>query len=224
VGTLEILLNSKIDQKILTVQDTLMGFMPLFRLRVRKKHSGGFAFSQYSLETKFGKKNLTVHAQLYADAEIYRDRILGKLPTRLSAVSGSIVDFILPHLAIAIIYGDSAMSPTISFSLMSRNRQLNVDYSEPMHSPRGLKRRLWRAFRTLGFFPLLPLLSWSKPGESYHLGAMDGDILDEFGAVKSIPGLYVAGALSLPSITPGPITHSSMAQTSRLIEYLLTKI
>ncbi len=224
VGTLEVLLNSQIDQEILTVQDTLMGFMPLFRLRVRKKHSGGFAFSQYSLETKFGKNNLTVHAQLYADAEIYRDRIIGKLPTPLRAASGPFVDLILPHLAIAIIYGDPAMSSKISFNLMSQNRHLNVDYAEPRHSSRGLKRRLWQAFRSLGFVPLLPLLSWSKPGESYHLGAMDGNILDEFGAVKSIPGLHVAGAIALPSITPGPITHSSMTQTSRLIENLVTKI
>jgi hypothetical protein len=93
-----------------------------------------------------------------------------------------------------------------------------------MHSSLGLIRRLWQVFRYLGFFPLLPLLSWSQPGESYHLGAMDGEILDEFGSVKSIPGLHVAGALSLPNIAPGPVTHSSMAQTSRLIEKLVTKI
>lgn len=224
VGTLEVLLNSQIDQTVLTVQDTLMGFIPLFRLGLRKKHSGGFAFSQYSLETRFGKNNLMIHAQLYADAEIYRERILGKVPAFLRALSSPFISLILPHLAIAIIYGDAAMSPKISFSKLNLNRHLNLNYLDPMHSSLGLRRRLWQVFRYLGFFPLLPLLSWSKPGESYHLGAMDGEILDEFGSVKSIPGLHVAGALSLPNITPGPVTHSSMAQTSRLIEKLVTKI
>jgi hypothetical protein len=224
VGTIEVLLNSDIGSKVLTLRDTLMGFVPLFKLGVRNRHSGGFAFSRYSLETRFGKNNLDVHVQLYADAEIYRDRILGKLPSFLRPIFTPVVDAVLPHLAIAIIYGDTAMSPKISFSKMSLNRHLNVDYVEPIESTRGLRRQLWQVFRGLGFFPVLPLLSWSQPGESYHLGAMEGRILTDFGSVRNIPGLHVAGAISLPSLEPGPITHSAMAQTSRLIEHLLTRI
>jgi len=224
VGTLEVLLNSNIGSNKLVLQDTLMGFLPLLRFGVRKKHKGGFAFSRYSLDTKFGGNNLAVHIQLYADAEIYRDRIIGKFPIFLRSFSTPILKLILPHIAIAIIYGDTAISPKISFTKLNQNRQLHVDFLKPTKSSRGLRRRLWRVFRSLGFLPLLPLLSWSQPGESYHLGAMEGQILNEFGSVRSVLGLHVAGAISLPSLEPGPITHSSMAQTSRLIEHLLTKI
>ena len=224
VGTIEVLLNSNVGSKELILQDTLMGFLPLFRFKIRKKHQGGFAFSQYSFEMKFGKNNLKAHVQLYADAEIYRDRILGKLPTVLSPLVVPFIELLLPHLAIAIIYRDQAGSPRIAFSKTAEKRQLTVDFLEPPHSAKGLTWQLWKIFKSIGFLPLLPLLSWSKPGESYHLGAVENQILSEFGSVKSMPGLHVGGAFALPSLEPGPITHSSMAQTSRLIEHILTKI
>jgi hypothetical protein len=221
VGTVEILLNSDLGIKEIILQDTLMCYLPLLRFGVRKKHRGGFAFSQYSFDFKFGRKKLSAHAQLYADSEIYRERIIGKLPDFLKPILKQLVQFILPHMAIAIIYRDAASSPRLSFNKLAKAREINVDFLSPTNSALGLKRRVWRIFRSLGFLPLLPLLAWSKPGESYHLGAMENKILDEFGTMKSIPGLHIAGAISLPSVQPGPITHSAMAQTSRLVERIL---
>ena len=223
VGTVEILLNSNLGSEVLTLQDTLMGFLPLLKFGVRKKHGGGFAFSQYTLETRFGEQGLVAHAQLYSDAEIYEDRIIGKTPRFIRSLLKPIIDFFLPHIAIAIIYGDAAMSPRIAFRKSVETRGLTADFLSPRNSKRGLNRRLWQVFRKLSFFPLLPLLIWSKPGESYHLGALENSLLDEYGSVKSISGIHVAGAVSLPSVDPGPITHSAMAQTSRLIEHLTTK-
>lgn len=221
MGTVEILLNSDIGLQQITLQDTLMGFLPLLRFGVRKKHHGGFAFSQYSFDFRFGRKNLSAHTQLYADSEIYQDRIMGKLPAFLTPILKQLIHFILPHIAIAIIYRDAAASPRVSLSKLSVAREINVNFLKPASSTLGLRKQLWRIFRTLGFFPLLPFLAWSKPGESYHLGAMENTILDEFGTMKSISGLHVVGAITLPSVKPGPITHSAMAQTSRLVEKIL---
>lgn len=221
MGTVEILLNSDFGLQQITLQDTLMGFLPLLRFGVRKKHHGGFAFSQYSIDFKFGRKNLSAHTQLYADSEIYQDRIMGKLPAFLNPILKQLIQFVLPHIAIAIIYKDAAASPRVSISKLSVARELNVNFLKPASSTLGLRKQLWRIFRTLGFFPLLPLLAWSKPGESYHLGAMENTILDEFGTMKSISGLHVVGAITLPSVEPGPITHSAMAQSSRLVERIL---
>jgi len=223
LGTVEILLNSLKDVPALTLQDTRMGFLPLFRFRIRTRHKGGFAFSQFNINTHFGKKNLAIHIQLYSDAEIYRHRIVGKLPGFISPIIEPFLNVILPHLAIAIVYVDAEMSTQISFSKINQSRELNVDFIKASVSGRGLKRRLWTIFREIKFLPLLPLLSWSKPGESYHLGALGNQILDDFGSVKELPGVYIAGAIALPGVEPGPITHSAMAQTSRLIEHLTTK-
>jgi hypothetical protein len=134
-----------------------------------------------------------------------------------------VLNLILPHLSIAIIYVDAAMSAQLLFSQNKNERELSVDFKKPQFSGRGLKIQLWRILRSLKFVPLLPLLSWSYPGESYHLGVLGDDLLDEFGAVKDFPGFYLAGSMALPGVEPGPITHSAMAQTSRLIEYLITR-
>jgi hypothetical protein len=224
IGSVEILLNSLPETPNLSLQDTRMAFLPLLRFGNRTKHKGGFAFSQYSIDTLFGKTQLKAHIQLYSDSEIYRDRILGKIPTFLSPVVEPFLNSLIPHLAIAIVYVDSDASPKVRFRKSEGERKLVVDFLRPMVSVRGLKTQLWKIFRRIKFFPLLPFLSWSNPGESYHLGAVGNQLLDEFGSVKALPGLHVAGSISLPQIEPGPITHSAMAQTSRLIERLLTKI
>lgn len=224
IGSVEILLNSLPETSSLKLKDTRMAFLPLLRFGIRTKHKGGFAFSQYSIDTLFGKTQLKAHIQLYSDSEIYRDRILGKIPMFLSPIVGPFLNSLIPHLAISIIYVDSDASPQVRFRKSEGERKLLVDFLSPMVSVRGLKPQLWKIFRRIRFFPLLPLLSWSNPGESYHLGAVGNQLLDEFGSVKTWPGLHVAGAISLPQIEPGPITHSAMAQTSRLIERLLTKI
>lgn len=224
LGSIEILLNSLIDVESLSLQDTRMAFLPLFKLGIRKPHDGGFAFSQFNLNANFGSKDFAVHIQLYSDSEIYVDRIIGKLPILLSFLITPFLNLILRNISIAIVYVDAALSPQLLFSQSKQDREICVDYKKPRFTCRGLKIYLWRIFRELKFVPLLPLLSWSNPGESYHLGALGDGLLDEVGSVRDIPGLYVAGAMALPRIEPGPITHSAMAQTSRLIEYLTTKI
>lgn len=224
IGTVEILLSSLPDYPIIELNDTRMAFLPLFRFGIRTKHKGGFAFSQYSLDSLFGPNGLAVHIQLYSDSEIYRDRILGKIPTLLTLVAEPFLNLLLPHLAIAIIYVDSCASPIIQFRKAENERKLVINFLDPANSRRGLIRQMWKIFRRLGFVPLLPFFSWSKPGESYHMGAITNKILDDFGSVITLPGLHIAGAVSLPRVDPGPITHSAMAQTSRLIEKILTKI
>ncbi len=224
IGSIEILLNSLPETPYLKLMDTRMAFLPLFRFGLKTKHKGGFAFSQYSIDTLFGPHQLAAHVQLYADSEIYRERILGKIPSLFFPFVKLFLNFLLPHLAIAIIYADAKASPQVKFTISEGARKLNVDYSVPEVSSKGLKSQLWKIFRKLGFLPLLPFFSWSKPGESYHLGAVQNKVLDDFGSVRALPGLHVAGAIPLPQIEPGPITHSAMAQTSRLIEKLLTKI
>lgn len=187
LGSVEILLNSLTGVESLTLQDTRMGFLPLFKVGVRTRHKGGFAFSQFNINFNFGKEKLAAHIQLYSDSEIYRSRIIGKLPKWLSHLITPVLNLILPHLSIAIIYGDAAMSAQLLFSQNKNERELSVDFKKPQFSGRGLKIQLWRILRSLKFVPLLPLLSWSYPGESYHLGVLGDDLLDELERSKIFP-------------------------------------
>ena len=220
-GTIEILLNSLPDSPELSVQDTLMGYIPLLRFRLRKNHEGSFAFSQSRFDFRFGREDLAAHTQLYADSEIYLDRIVGKLPGVLRMLFAPFLKLLTKHLAIGIIYLDAKASPELTFSRTGTPRELNATFSQPRFGKTGLLIQLWRLYRTLGFLPVLPAIAWSGPGESYHLGALGDQIIDEFGSVEEIKGLYVAGSLALPKLEPGPITHSAMAQSSRLIERIL---
>ncbi len=221
VGTVEILLNSLPNTPEVTVQDTLMGYIPLLRLRLRKNHVGAFAFSQYRFDFRFGEENLAAHTQLYADSEIYLDRIVGKIPAMLKVFFAPIVNLLTKHLAIGIVYLDAKASPKLAFSATDTPREINTTFHKPLVGKTGLLRQLWRLYRTLGFLPLLPAIAWSGPGESYHLGAVEESIVDEFGSVKEMNGLHLAGSIALPKLDPGPITHSAMAQTSRLVERVL---
>jgi hypothetical protein len=221
VGTIEVLLNSLASSPELTLQDTLMGYIPLLKFRLRKNHVGSFAFSQYRFDFQFGKDGLAAHTQLYADSEIYLDRIIGKLPALLQKTLSPFIGLLTKHLAIGIIYLDAKSSPKISFSKATSYRGMTVTFKKPVSKGNGLLKQIWRLYRSLGFLPLLPAIAWARSGESYHLGAMENKILDELGSVMEIPGLHVAGSVALPKVEPGPITHSAMAQTSRLVERIL---
>lgn len=221
VGTIEILLNSLPNNPELSVQDTRMGYIPLLRYRLRKSHLGSFAFSQHRFDFRFGKENLAAHTQLYADSEIYLDRIIGKLPAVLRMLFVPFMKLLTKHLAIGIIYLDAMASPKLTFNGTGTPREINAIFSQPRFGKTDLLKQLWRLYRTLGFLPLFPAIAWSGPGESYHLGAIEEGIVDEFGSALEINGLHLAGSIALPRVEPGPITHSAMAQTSRLVERIL---
>jgi hypothetical protein len=221
IGTSEIILNSESDSRFLQLEDTQIGFFPIFRFQLRKPHPGGFAFSQFRVDFKFGKSGLAAHLQLYADAEIYLERILGKFPIQVRKILAPLIGVILPHLGIGIVYMDSKTSPSLSFSVSDILRTLQVQKVEPQQKRWGFKKRLMMVTQSLGFLPLLPVLIWSKPGESYHLGSAKCELFDEFGVLLRDSRISCAGSFSLPTISPGPITHSSMAQTSRLVEKII---
>ena len=221
IGTTEIILNSESDFKSLQFEDTQMGFFPVFRFRLKKQHPGGFAFSQFKVDFNFGKYALAAHLQLYADPEIYMERILGKFPRLFRNFVATLIKIVLPHLAIAIIYMDSKTSAGLRFSGSELFRTLQVQRVDPIRKRKGFMRKLIRVTQSLGFLPLFPLVIWSKPGESYHLGSAKSDLFDEFGVLIRDSRISCAGSFSLPTISPGPITHSSMAQTSRLVEQII---
>jgi|688.fasta_scaffold178542_2 hypothetical protein len=221
IGSSEILLNSFSNLESLEVSDTLMGYMPFFKYKLNSGHSGAFAFSQFKFDLRFNDGDLQAHVQLYAHSEIYLDRILAKLPKIIRPMFTKLAGFLLPHIGIALIYLDSKASSSLSISKGMGDRELVIKALRPDKSVWGLRRKIIGAFRGLKILPFVALISWAKPGESYHLGAGGRDLLDEYGFVEFNKRISVAGSLALPRIDPGPITHAAMAQSSRLVEKII---
>lgn len=221
LGSSEILLNTFSNLRSVEVKDTLMGYMPFFKFKLNTGHSGVFAFSQFRFDLSFGKKQRSAHIQLYSHSEAYLDRILEKLPMFARSGFEKIAGMVLPHFGIALIYLDSQASSSLSISKGAGSRELNIKILMPENSKWGLRRRMWHAFRQLRIFPILPLISWAKPGESYHLGAGGTGLLDDIGFVKVDKRISVAGSLALARVDTGPITHAAMAQSSRLVEQIV---
>jgi len=218
LGSSEILLNTFSSLNSIEVSDNLMGYMPFYKFRLNSGHTGAFAFSQFRLDISFGKENLSAHIQLYSHSEKYLDRILGKLPKFSRPLFERLAGIVLPHIGIALIYLDSKASSSLSISKGRENRELEITVLKPAKGRLELRKRIWQTFRHLRVIPLVPLISWAKPGESYHLGAGGKDLLDDLGFVKNDNRISVAGALALPKVDPGPSTHAAMAQSSRLVE------
>ena len=219
LGTAEVLLNSLDEIKSISMNETRMGFLPFLRYKLNTGHSGAFAFSQFKFDIQSGDEGLA-HVQLYAHSEQYSERIEGKAPKVLTPFVRLALKFLTPHMGIALIYLNSAYSESLKISKLGIERKLLVELFKPTRKNPGFGKKIWSHFREIGLLPLLPALSWAKPGESYHLGAVKG-LLDDYGFLRKDSRLSVAGSFALPVILPGPITHAAMAQTARLVERIV---
>lgn len=217
LGTAEILLSSFNAIKEIALNETRMGFIPFFRHKLNTGHVGAFAFSQFKFDLKDEKDLVVAHVQLYAHSELYAERIEGKFPTILVPFVRQLIKFLTPHMGIAIVYLNSNYSNSLKIEKFLGSRKLLVGSVDPIKNISKISKQFWGSFRKLGLFPLMPALSWAKPGESYHLGA-EHELLDDFGFLKKDKRVSVAGTFALPVILPGPVTHAAMAQSSRLVE------
>jgi hypothetical protein len=220
LGTAEILLNSFDGIDDILLHETRMAFLPYFRYKIDTGHEGAFAFSQFNLDIRQSNNEILANVQLYAHSEKYKERIEGKFPKALTPIISRLLKFLTPHMGIALLYFNSDYSESLSLRSSLSPRKLIVKLNRPISGNTKIGRRLWNSFRNIGLFPLLPALSWAKPGESYHLGAAP-NLLDEYGFLKFEKRVSISGSFALPTILPGPITHSAMAQTSRLIERII---
>lgn len=219
LGTAEILFNSLDEIKSIPMNETRMSFLPFLKYKLNTGHSGTFAFSQFKFDVQSGEESLA-HVQLYAHSELYSERIEGKVPKILIPFVRLALKFLTPHMGIALIYLNSEYSESLKIVKAETERKLLVNLIKPNLKRPGFGKNIWSCFREIGLLPLMPALSWAKPGESYHLGAVKG-LLDDYGFLRKDSRLSVAGSFALPVILPGPITHAAMAQTARLVERIV---
>ena len=220
LGVSEILLNSFEKIQTIRLSETRMGYVPYFKFKLNSGHEGAFAFSKYRFDLKNKQREVMAHVQLYVHSELYLDRIKGKVPQPFKALASVALKALSPHMGIALFYISSALSESLEISVNKTSRQLDIKTLQAKGKSFNVKRRIKLAISELGVKLFLPSFIMAKVGESYHLGAAE-NLLDEFGFLKIDGRISVAGSFALPQITPGPITHAAMAQTSRLVERII---
>lgn len=218
IGNAALLLKSGLGADELTLLDTQMYYLPLWRFKRAKKHSGSFSLSQIQGDFTFSNSGLSAHLQIYAHTENFADRIKGKMPAVIWAITKYPLRLIYSHLSIGILYLDSKVSSKVRLSL---NQKLTIIEEKVIPSNielSDLRLVLRKSLRPLKLLPIFSLLSKSGVGESYHLGAEQSGLCDEYGRLVADKRIGVAGSFALPHLEPGPITNTTIAQTIRLVE------
>lgn len=207
------------------IQDTQMSYLPI--LKIKKIKSGSFGLSHLVSETTTESRELEpMHTQYYTHLFENSGLFIKRLPRSIEIPARIILWLLRNHLVVAINYLPASRSGIISFT---RN-QITENSEISFCSDKGLKtnqrnylRVLSRELRSKGYFTHHLLAKNVRLGHSFHSGAAITETWGHLGLVKDVENLYVAGAASLPTLEPGPVTTSAMAQGIRVAEDIIAK-
>jgi len=190
-----------------------------------------FTLNQFNLLLPFdesGRDLVQVHAYSYNDAmelaipSILRARALKGVGTQL-----------LKHLTVGLGYLPSWWSPGFDATLTkpaSGDRLANVSIAASTAANESAKRlravniRLLKVARQLGIAPVVPMVSMSAPGKSYHFGGSyphshnprAGRESDLLGRIDPWRNIHVVDATVFPTISATTFTLTIMANAHRI--------
>jgi hypothetical protein len=226
VESFRILATSKIVSKDAVLQDSSMFYTPIYmpkKLGNIKENS--FALSQIFIRLKFNKSLNQSMYQLYDYSEglverthnlNYFTRIIPKLVYRI----------VLRRMMISIGYLNSKDSPsiemklnddgTVKIALSKTSRSLNFRNNLIDKSNLELTKKLSQ----IRMLPIKFLSKKALPGEGFHYGAWlpMGEKSDLLGRPNNCVNIHLVDSSILPSIPPGPITYTLMANAVRIVE------
>ncbi len=220
IANARIIMNSNPNITELVVKDNDMFYVPLVNLFKKKRHPGSFAFSQIQISSPTSS-DLEFHQQIYGHPELFVDRITSSVPRRLRGVATKVLKIASGRMNIGIVYLDQRISSKVALRRTIGLRVMQPDKALTALSRLRLHFQIWRNFFAFGFLWFWPIAKKGLPGASFHAGALEGNILDEYGRILDDPSVAVAGSLSLERLEPGPITNTSMAQAIRLLNKMM---
>jgi hypothetical protein len=226
VESFRILATSKIVSEDAVLQDSSMFYTPIYmpkKLGNIKENS--FALSQIFIRLKFNKSLNESMYQLYDFSEglVERTHNLNYF-TRI--VPKSVYRIVLRRMMISIGYLNSKDSPsiemklnadgTVKIALSKINRSLNFRNNLIDKSNLELMKKLSQ----IRMLPIRFLSKKALPGEGFHYGAWlpMGEKSDLLGRPNNCINIHVVDSSILPSIPPGPITYTLMANAVRIVE------
>jgi hypothetical protein len=219
-----IILNSIDHQNEIILNDTQQTIIPCFMIRRQLIDDPGFVLSQV-LGYKFdqvGKVDNFIQILGYNSDMINRVRTLFPLSR---FVHKRIIEYVLSHIAVVMIFQKPSVSGTISIKKHDETISIKpvIDNKKSLFDLSSW-RLIKKALKKLGMFPLKPLSQIVGIGESYHFGSgkftNGASVTDERGLIKGFQSVYNLDCLSLESIVPGPLTFTQMAKSYKIIEEL----
>jgi len=224
IESFRILANSKYVKPEVELLDSATFFFPLLISRkLGNPKASSIALSQSFIRIDKDTKSKSSQYQLY---EYSDDLILRARKTLLFGrfIPNKILVFILRKFIIAIGYLDSSESPRIKMSL-ELDGSVNLSLSSFGHNiternsvVRNSVQELRNFLSPFGFRPLTKFIRYAEPGEGNHFGAWlpMGDKSDLLGRPNGCNNIHVVDSSVLPSIAPGPITFTVMANAVRI--------
>ena len=212
---------SKLTHKETVFKDSNTFLVPFLNFNTFKRNpSKGYALTQAYLRCKSFSGNL-LHTQFY----VYSNEILEKAKSEikiLRLVPERVISMVLSRLVFGIIYLDWSDSTGLRVSL-STEGNLILKQDQQTVARLSPLRKINRLFNfhvlwKLRMVPFIPLIRTLDPGAGAHFGswAPAGIHTDSLGRLQEDFNLHIVDSSVLPSIPPGPITFTIMANAFRI--------
>ena len=226
VESFRILASSKIVEDTSTLKDSATFFLPLFVLpKLGTVNDNSFGLSQLFVRLNRNGSQVASQFQLYEYSDDLISRAKRALPFG-SLIPDSILKHLLKRMMVAVGYLDGADSPRIQMRLLEDESLLSClsptgkSYEERNKVIKLSIKRLSGHILKHGLIPLPFLTQVAVPGEGVHFGSWlpMGDKSDLLGRPTGSQNIHVVDSSVLPSIAPGPITFTVMANAMRIAE------
>lgn len=221
-----ILASSNIVNDTEVLKDSATFFIPLFALpKLGRLHQNSFGLSQLFIRLNKNESSPASQYQLYE----YSDDLIVRAKKALSfgaIIPNSILRFFLKRMLVAIGYLDGANSPSIQMRLLEDGSLLSTldttgkTFKERNQSIKIAIKRFSTYVSKCGLLPIPFLTQIAVPGEGVHFGSWlpMGDKSDLLGRPIGSKNVHVVDSSVLPTIAPGPITFTVMANARRIAE------
>jgi ferredoxin len=208
------------------LKDSATFFVPLISLpKLGGNLNNSFGLSQLFIRLNKTNSHVASQYQVYEYSEDLIIRAKKVLPLG-TFIPNSILRFFLKKMMVAIGYLDGADSPNIQMrlledgSLFSELDRTGKSFKERNQVIKLSIKRLSKYARPCGLLPIPFLTQIAVPGEGVHFGSWlpMGDKSDLLGRPLGSQNIHVVDSSVLPSIAPGPITFTVMANAMRIAE------
>jgi hypothetical protein len=208
------------------IKDSATYFIPFkASLKLGSYKSNSFALSQCFIRIKAMNSSSFTQIQLYEYTDDLIDRVRRTLPLTIF-LPNWILRKVLSHFVIGIGYLSDQDSPSM---LIERNDlgNLNITINSSGKSLHDRNKKIKQfisesknIFGRVGLKPIFSLIRLANPGEGSHFGGWlpMGTLSDNLGRPHRSKNIHIVDASILPTIPPGPITFTLMANSRRIVE------
>jgi hypothetical protein len=221
-----ILAMSKMVEPTAILKDSATFFTPLWvSPRLGRPELNSFALSQCFIKLRKGDLTSGAQFQLYE----YSDDLILRAKQTLPMgrfIPTPMIRFFMKRLMVSIGYLDGESSQSILMTLDENQNLILKEWEAGISKNNVLKnakqsiQNLNTGIQNSGIFALKFLTKFAMPGEGVHFGGWlpMGVKSDLQGRPQGSRNVHVIDSSVLPSIAPGPITFTVMANAMRIVE------